>query len=80
MPEITFNVSEKYALILKYLTEFGFANTNDDLLITMINDYIDKYHGLLKQNSSWRYLNKQIDERLNDKFTEFIDKNKLKID
>lgn len=72
---LVLNVPPKTAAILEYLVSVSQdARSKSDLVVRMLNDYIDERRETLNDNSSWRIFVESFDKKKISKVEEILEK------
>ncbi|MHA1870795.1 MAG: hypothetical protein ACTSU2_02665 [Promethearchaeota archaeon] len=70
---IVLNLPTKTAVILEYLVQIAqVARSKSDLVVQLVEDYVDKRRDILNDNETWRHLMSSLDKQNKDKVDKLL--------
>ena len=70
---IVLNVPTKQAATIEYLVTIAqLARTKSDLVVQMVNDFVDKNRNILNDSENWNNFSKAMDGKNNNKLKKLL--------
>ena len=73
LQRVVLNLPPKTALMLEYFTTVAqFGRTKSDLIVEMVNDFVEKKMNTLKDSENWNLLMKSFEDKQKDKMSALL--------